>query len=54
MAHLCAEYEAAAPLLRQAQNIIGSEMSRTDKLPWMWGATVSTLLMWDDEGWEWG
>jgi len=44
-------YDSAAPVLRQAQSAIEG-MSQTDQLRWMWGATVATLHLWDDEGWE--
>ena len=40
------------PTLRQAQRAIESEMSPTEQLRWMWGATVATQHLWDDEGWE--
>ena len=40
------------PTLRQAQRAIEGEVSQTEQLRWMWGATVSTLHLWDDEGWE--
>ena len=40
------------PILRQAQRELRAETSKTEQLRWMWGATVSTLLLWDDEGWE--
>ena len=45
-------YAAAAPTLREAQRAIVSGMSQAEQLRWMWGATVSTLLLWDDEAWE--
>jgi DNA-binding CsgD family transcriptional regulator len=45
-------YGAAAPKLRRVQVAIGSETSKTEQLRWMWGATVSSLLLWDDEAWE--
>ena len=31
---------------------IQSETSRTEQLRWMWGATVATQHLWDDEGWK--
>ena len=40
------------PILRQAQRAIEGATSQTEQLRWMWGATVSTLHLWDDEGWE--
>ncbi len=45
-------YGAAVPILRQAQRAIEGEASQTEQLRWMWGATVSALQLWDDEGWE--
>ncbi|HEX4862767.1 MAG TPA: helix-turn-helix transcriptional regulator, partial [Acidimicrobiales bacterium] len=45
-------YVAAVPILRQAQRAIEGATSQTEQLRWMWGATVSTLHLWDDEGWE--
>jgi DNA-binding CsgD family transcriptional regulator len=45
-------YGAAVPILREAQRAIESGMSKAEQLRWMWGATVSTLLLWDDEAWE--
>ena len=52
MALLTDTYDAAVPTLRQAQRAIEGAMSQTEQLRWMWGATVSTLHLWDDEGWE--
>ncbi len=52
VALLSETYGAAVPLLRQAQGAIEGENSQTEQLRWMWGATVSTLHLWDDEGWE--
>ena len=45
-------YPAAVPILRQAQRSIEDTRSPGEQLRWMWGATVATLLIWDDEGWE--
>jgi DNA-binding CsgD family transcriptional regulator len=45
-------YGAAVPILRAAQRAIGGAISQTEQLRWMWGATVSTLHLWDDEAWE--
>jgi DNA-binding CsgD family transcriptional regulator len=45
-------YGAAVPILRRAQLAIEGAMSQTEQLRWMWGATVSTLHLWDDKGWE--
>ena len=52
VALLTETYGAAVPILRQAQRAIEGPMSQTEQLRWMWGATVSTLHLWDDEGWE--
>jgi DNA-binding CsgD family transcriptional regulator len=52
VALLSASYAAAVPILRQAVRAIEDETSQTEQLRWMWGATVSTLHLWDDEGWE--
>ena len=52
VALLTDSYVAAVPSLRQAQQAIGGSMSQAEQLRWMWGATVSTLHLWDDEGWE--
>jgi len=49
---LSASYAAAVPTLREAQRAIVNGMSQAEQLRWMWGATVSTLLLWDDEAWE--
>jgi len=45
-------YGTAVPILRQAPLAIEAETSQTQQLRWMWGATVSTLHLWDDEAWE--
>ena len=45
-------YAAAVPILRQAQHAIEGVTSQTEQLRWMWAATVTTLHLWDDEGWE--
>ncbi|HUE60338.1 MAG TPA: AAA family ATPase, partial [Acidimicrobiales bacterium] len=45
-------YEEAVPYLRLAVTSIEGESSPIEQLRWMWGATVSTLHLWDDQGWE--
>ena len=45
-------YGAAVPILRQALRAIEGAISQAEQLRWMWGATVSTLHLWHDEGWE--
>ena len=52
VAALSGTYSEAVPILRKAQRALGSAMSEAEPLRWMWGATVSALLLWDDEGWE--
>ncbi len=52
MAILSDAYPVAVPILRQAQSAIEGTMSHAEQLHWMWGATVATLHLWDDEGWE--
>jgi RNA polymerase sigma factor (sigma-70 family) len=52
VALLSDSYDAAVPILRQARRAIEGAMSQTEQLRWMWGTTVSTLHVWDDEGWE--
>ena len=52
VAVLCDNYGAAVPTLRQAQRAIEGDMSPTEQLRWLWGATVATQYLWDDEGWE--
>jgi DNA-binding CsgD family transcriptional regulator/tetratricopeptide (TPR) repeat protein len=52
VALLTDSYGAAVPILRDAQRAISGATSQTEQLRWMWGATVSTLHLWDDEGWE--
>jgi DNA-binding CsgD family transcriptional regulator len=44
-------YRLAAPVLRQAESEI-EDMSQTEQLRWMWGATVAAQHLWDAEGWE--
>jgi hypothetical protein len=45
-------YEAAVPILRQAQGAFSTDMSATEQLRWMWLATVASVQLWDDAGWE--
>jgi RNA polymerase sigma factor (sigma-70 family) len=46
------EYATAVPVLRRAQREIEGMSSQTEQLRWMWGATVSSFHLWDDEAWE--
>jgi DNA-binding CsgD family transcriptional regulator len=52
VALLSDSYAAAVPILRQAVRTMEDETTQTEQLRWMWAATVSTLHLWDDEGWE--
>ncbi len=45
-------YAAAVPILRQTQRALGDGMSPTEQLRWMWGGTISAMLLWDDGAWE--
>jgi DNA-binding CsgD family transcriptional regulator len=45
-------YVAAVPILREAQRAIRGGMSQAEQLRWIWGATISSLNLWDDEAWE--
>jgi DNA-binding CsgD family transcriptional regulator len=45
-------YEAAVPILRQAQGAFSRDMSATKQLRWLWLATVASVQLWDDAGWE--
>ena len=45
-------YAAAVPILRKTQSAFGAGMSQREQLRWMWGGTVSAMLLWDDERWE--
>ncbi len=46
-------YEAAVPILRRAlQAFDVSGLAVSEQLRWKWLATVSSVHMWDDTGWE--
>ena len=45
-------YEAAVPILRQTPTAFSSETATAEQLRWMWGATVSSVELWDDEQWN--
>jgi len=45
-------YEAAVPILRQAQGAFGPDMSATEQLRWLWQVTIAAVHLWDDAGWE--
>jgi RNA polymerase sigma factor (sigma-70 family) len=52
VALLTDSYAAAVPILRETQHAFEEGMSQTEQLRWMWGGTISAMLLWDDEGWE--
>lgn len=52
VALLTETYAAAVPILREAQHSIEAGMSQSEQLRCMWGATISAMHLWDDEGWE--
>jgi DNA-binding CsgD family transcriptional regulator len=45
-------YEAAVPILRQAEGAFGTDRSATEQMRWMWLATIASVQLWDDAGWE--
>jgi DNA-binding CsgD family transcriptional regulator len=49
---LSKSYEAAVPILRQAERAFGSDRSATEQMRWSWLATIASVQLWDDAGWE--
>ena len=45
-------YEAAVPILRQAQGAFATDMPATEDLRWGWAATVASVHLWDDVAWD--
>ncbi len=45
-------YESAVPLLRRAQAAFSTDESAIDQLRWVWLATIASVQLWDDTGWE--
>jgi DNA-binding CsgD family transcriptional regulator len=45
-------YEAAVPILRQAQSAFATDMPASEQLRWGWAATVVSVHLWDDEQWD--
>ena len=45
-------YEAAVPILRRAQAAFGTDESAIEQLRWLWLATIASVQLWDDTGWE--
>ena len=48
----CDGYEAAVPILRHSQSRFGDDASASDQLRWMWLATLASVQIWDDAGWD--
>jgi DNA-binding CsgD family transcriptional regulator len=45
-------YQAAVPILRQAQSAFATDMPATEELRWGWAATVVSVHLWDDAAWD--
>jgi DNA-binding CsgD family transcriptional regulator len=45
-------YESAVPMLRRAQAAFSSDESAIEQLRWLWLATIASVQLWDDTGWE--
>ena len=45
-------YEAAVPILRKTERAFGNDRSATDQMRWMWLATIASVQLWDDAGWD--
>ena len=45
-------YEAAVPILRRAQAAFSTDESAIEQLRWLWLATIASVQLWDDAGWE--
>jgi DNA-binding CsgD family transcriptional regulator len=45
-------YETAVPILRRAQDAFSSDESAIEQLRWLWLATIASVQLWDDAGWE--
>jgi DNA-binding CsgD family transcriptional regulator len=45
-------YEAAVPILRQAQSLFATDVPATEELRWGWAATVVSVHLWDDVQWD--
>jgi DNA-binding CsgD family transcriptional regulator len=44
-------YVPAVPILRQAQRGFGADMPAAEQLRWLWLASISSVLLWDDVRW---
>src|SRR4029077_12579925 len=45
-------YQPALPILRQAQTAFDAETPVAEQLHWLWLASISSVLVWDDVRWE--
>ena len=45
-------YESAVPILRRAQAAFSTDESAIEELRWLWLATIASVQLWDDTGWE--
>jgi DNA-binding CsgD family transcriptional regulator len=45
-------YRPAVPVLRQAQSAFDADVSAAEQLHWLWLASISSVLLWDDVRWE--
>ena len=45
-------YESAVPILRRAQAAFSTDESAIEQLRWLWLATIASVQLWDDTGWE--
>jgi DNA-binding CsgD family transcriptional regulator len=45
-------YRLALPILRQAQSAFDADTSAAEQLHWLWLASISSALVWDDVRWE--
>ena len=45
-------YESAVPILRRAQAAFSTDESAIEQLRWLWLATIASVQLWDDPGWE--
>jgi DNA-binding CsgD family transcriptional regulator len=52
VAHYTKGYMAGLPILRQALNVFGEDMSADEELRWHWMAGVVARHLWDDESWQ--
>jgi DNA-binding CsgD family transcriptional regulator len=52
VAHYSKGYAAGLPILRQALNVFGEDMSADEELRWHWMAGVVARHVWDDDAWQ--